>query len=347
MTTALLVRLRPTTPWRLGPSNGVRERVECVLHSDTLYSALCHAFAQLGGLEEWLDATAGAASVPAVRLSSGFPMQRGTLFAPPPSGLWPPSAESGTRTRWHGARFVPFFALNRVLRGEGLRDDDYELDGHSGCLLPSAAHQPTGPFRFVRRTFAAVDRASGASAGAESFTCLQFAPGSGLWCVAAFANPIAYAVWSPRLQAAFRLLADSGIGGLRSHGFGRCRQPEFQPGLLPELLFNSVQPLPVTGDHHAWWMLSLFAPGPSDQIQWAGGDYSLTTRAGRVESLASSGAAKLQMRMIQEGSVIISKTEPCGCAVDVAPEEVPHPVWRWGYALALPIPFPAEARSAG
>lgn len=352
MTTALLIRLRPTTPWRIGPASGGRDETDCVLHSDTLYSSVCHAMKQLGALEEWLNATACASSVPAVRFSSCFPMQRGTLFAPPPAGLWPPGGDSGAKTRWHGARYVPLFALNRVLRGEGLRDEDYELDGHSGCLLSSAAHQPTGPFRHQQRTLSPVDRLTGASGRSETAACLQFAPGSGLWCVAAFANPTAFAVWEPKVRSAFRLLADTGIGGLRSLGFGRSRQPEFQPGLLTELLLGGVN-LPASGEKRAWWVLSMFNPAEQDSIQWGAGDYALAVRSGRVESAQGSGARKRDLRLVAEGSVVFSAAEPVGRAVDVAPEGHPHPVWRSGFALSLPIPYPgtgaqpAPARSAG
>jgi CRISPR type III-A-associated RAMP protein Csm4 len=299
---------------------------------------------QLGLLEEWLNATAVEGSTPAVRFSSCFPMQRGTLFAPPPAGVWPPRAESGLKTRWHGAKFVPVFALNRVLRGEGLRDEDYELDGHSGCLLPSAAHQPTGPFRYVRRTLAPVDRVTGASAAPESTTCLQFAPGSGLWCAAGFANPTAYAVWEPKVKAAFRLLADTGLGGHRSLGFGRSRQPEFQPGQLSELLLGGVA-APATGERRAWWVLSLYSPAELDELVWGAGDYHLQVRGGRVDSPMASGAEKRQLRMLSEGSVVVTAKEPKGRAIDVAPVGHPHPVWRAGYALALPIPYPAGGRS--
>jgi CRISPR type III-A-associated RAMP protein Csm4 len=309
-----------------------------VLHSDTLYSAVCSAFQQFGGLEEWLSSTATEHGEPAVRFSSCFPMQRGTLFAPPPAGWWPPREAPG-RLRWHAARFVPLFAINRVLRGEGLREEDYVLDGHSGCLLPAAAHQPTGPFRSLRRASAAVDRVTGVSGEAHASSCLQFAPGSGLWCLAAFANPIAYAVWAPRVEAAFRLLADSGFGGLRSRGFGRSRTPEFQPGVLPELILPGGAPAPTPeAGPTSWWLLSLFTPGGADRIHWASGDYSIVTRSGRVQSPDVAGPAKLAGRMVAEGSVLVADATPRGSVRNVAPEGCPHPVWRAGYALAVPLP---------
>ncbi len=43
MPAGLLIRLRPTGPWRIGPDSGDRDRVERIYHSDTLYSAVSRA----------------------------------------------------------------------------------------------------------------------------------------------------------------------------------------------------------------------------------------------------------------------------------------------------------------
>jgi hypothetical protein len=57
---ALLVKLRPQGAWRIGPGSGARGRAECVLPSDTLYSAVTQALGSLGWMEPWLAATAAA-----------------------------------------------------------------------------------------------------------------------------------------------------------------------------------------------------------------------------------------------------------------------------------------------
>src|SRR5208282_5879187 len=109
-------------------------------------SAVCLAFQQLGWLEEWLNATANPYAAPAVRFSSCFPWQRGVLFAPPPLGLWPPAETPGS----------------------------------------PAGRSPSGPFRRMRRSAAAVDRVTAGVVRPWTATCLQFAPGAGLWCAAEF-----------------------------------------------------------------------------------------------------------------------------------------------------------------
>lgn len=328
MKPALLIRIRPTTPWRIGPATGARSQAGAILHSDTWYSAVTLAMGQFQLLEEWLSATTRPYAEPAVKLSSLFPFQRGMLFAPPPAGIWPPPPSP--RVRWKGAKLVPLGAIGTLLRGETLDEERWQVDGHSGCLLPSTGYGGVGPYRFLKRRFSAVDRLTGGHAEPYEASAVQFAPGCGLWGVIEFASPAAYAVWAPKIQVALRWLADSGIGGLRSRGFGRARQPEVQAGTLDQLL----EPLPAPRSQQpAWWLLSLFSPGEEDQVDWSGGSYTLVTRTGR----AVTGAIKPGARLVEEGSVVLAGSAPRGSIRDARPDGATHPVYRSGYAVALPI----------
>lgn len=336
MPAGLLIRLRPTGPWRIGPDSGDRDRVDRVFHSDSLYSACTSAMAQLGLLEEWLEATARAVGEPAVRLGSLFPFQGGTLYVAPPTTLWPPQASS--KIRWKGARFVPMSVVEGLLAGRSVSEDRWLIDGASECLIPMATPAGPGPFRVSVRSSAAADR-NGTAVAPHSSACLEFTPGSGLWTVAAFADPVARERWTGPLTAAMRLLADSGLGGERSRGWGRSEMPEIAAGELPGLLLRSPR------NHNgvsAWWMLSLFHPASSDTVDWSQGNYGLTTRGGRVESSAGWGEGKKSTRMVTEGSVIVSAVEPRGAVADVAPDGFAHPVYRAGFALAIPIPLRVE-----
>ena len=328
-TSSILVRLRPTGPWRIGPDSGDPDRVDRIYHSDSLYSAISGAMARLGMLEEWLEQTARAEQ-PAVRFSSCFPFWGNTLLVVPPRHIWPPLASS--KVRWKGARFVPLGVVESLLAGRPLADDGWAIDGPSECLLPASAQ--AGVFRTAVRSGAAVDR-TGEGVAPHSTACLEFTPGSGLWFVAAFADEAAGERWRDRLRAALRLLADSGFGGERSRGWGRAEMPEIVEGVLPDLVLKP-------GDHAtetAHWMLSLFHPAENDAVDWERGNYSVTTRSGRVESQAGWGETKKPTRMVTEGSVLISSSEPRGAATDVAPGNFPHPVYRAGFALSLPVPL--------
>jgi CRISPR type III-A-associated RAMP protein Csm4 len=238
MNPGLIVKLRPTGPWRIGPDSGARTRVDAIYHSDSLYSAVAQAMSRLGALEEWLDATARAAT-PAVCFSSCFPLVNETLFVTPPRTVWPPGAASLTsgRVRWKSARFVPLNIVHDILLGKALDENRWILDGPSGCLMPSGK---PGPFRTSLRWNAAVDRLSGA-AERHSSACLEFRPGAGLWTVVSFADDAARDQWRGRVKAAFRWLADSGFGGERSRGWGRADAPEFVEGTLPEMILGAAK----------------------------------------------------------------------------------------------------------
>lgn len=334
MAHGLIIKLRPTGPWRIGPDSGVRDRVDRVFHSDSLYSAVSSAMAQLGQLDAWLDATARAAE-PAVRFGSCFPYHGDTLLVVPPRNLWPPQASS--KVRWKGARFVPLSVVETLAAGRTLSEGAWSVDGESECLVPLRNPAVPGPFRVAVRSNAAVDR-DGVSVTPHSTACLEFTPDCGLWTVAQFADDAARDQWTGPLTAAFRLLADSGMGGERSRGWGRAEMPEITAGELPGLLLKQPD-AETTG----YWLLSLFHPADADGVDWAKGDYILTTRGGRVESQAGWGDGKKLTRMVAEGSVIAAPSAPRGSAADVAPDGFAHPVYRAGFALAIPIPLKVTA----
>jgi CRISPR type III-A-associated RAMP protein Csm4 len=338
MSPAFTVRFRPQGPWRIGPDSGARDRVDRIFHSDALFSAVCHAMGRLGRLEEWLAATVSSAGAPAVRLSSLFPCLGDMLFVPPPRNLWPPPPSA--KVRWRNASFVPLEVVHDLLADKALNDSRWYLDGASGCLLPASQQFRPGPFRPALRSHAAVDRLRGDAIEVHRTACLEFSEGGGFWGIAAFAGEEAQEQWSVPLETAFRLLADTGLGGERSLGWGRSAAPEFTKGELPALIVPEPEaPAAPAQEETAWWLLSLFSPAPQDAIDWQRGHYSLTGRGGRIDSPARSGEAKKVVRMIEEGSVLLATAPLAGAAPDVAPDGFPHPVFRCGFAVAIPVPL--------
>jgi CRISPR type III-A-associated RAMP protein Csm4 len=305
-----------------------------MLHSDTLFSALTIAMSQIGALGDWIDATVKQPE-PAVRFSTGFPFLRDMLFAVPPQSHWPPQASA--KVRWTGARLVPLQAIHQLLATGTLDEDAWIVDGASGCLLPAGKNRPpTGPFRSIVRTNAAVDRLTASNVDSHTTACIEFATSAGIWIAVSFADEAARDAWSGRVRGALALLADSGVGGERSRGWGRAHLPEITEGTLPELLVPAQSE--TNGAPGAWWLLSLFSPADEDRVEWAHGSYSLVTRGGRVESSTAWGVEKKLSRMVAEGSVIVTSSPPRGAAQDVAPDGFAHPVYRSGVAFAVPVP---------
>ena len=351
MQPAVLIRLRPSGPWRYGPGDGGEDRVDAMFRSDRLYSAVTIAMKQLGFLEEWLDATARAVT-PAVAFSSLFPFQAETLFAPPPATLWPPPTSLVTTTspvflakiRWSAAHFVPLSLIESVLAGHSILADQWIPDAESGCLL-RRDRPASSPFRVLTRSGAAVDRVTHSAVHVTSSACVEFEAGSGLWTVARYADAAAETAWAGKVEGAFRLLADTGFGGRRSSGWGRTEAPQFEQGTLPGLLMPKLgRALGNGGNGRAdagtslYWLLSLYSPTGTDAVDWSGGDYQLVSRGGHIESAGASSTKKKRARMISEGSVLAANVEPAGAVVDVAPDGFAHPVYRSGLALALKLP---------
>lgn len=341
---ALLVKLRPEGAWRIGPDSGARGRAERVLSSDALFSAVTQAIGSLGWLDAWLGVTAAAEGEPAVKLSSLFPAQEENLLAPPPAHLWPAPA---TRLRSGGARLIPTTLIRALALGEEWNEDQWEVDGLSGCLLRRGRRRSAGsPYRFALRRGAAVDRLSQGTVALHETACIEFAEGAGLWCVAQFADDSARQEWAPRIEAAFRLLSDTGLGGQRRQGWGRFAVERAERGVLPELIWgrgravSPDQPQPAASEERGWWLLSLFSPAESDRIDWTRGSFRMVERGGRVEA---SGEAKLHSRMVEEGSLLLGE-QPKGRAWNVAPPGfTAHPVWRAGFAVAIEMPWRVPA----
>lgn len=345
MAAGLLFRLRAQGPFRHGTGPG--SRTELTFRSDALYSAVTLAMRQLGVLEEWVRDTVANPGGPAVVLTSCFPYHGATLYVAPPRSLWPPAPS--TRVRWKSARFVPWEVVPSLLAGRPLEEDKWVVDPASDCLLAAEKRGlAEAPFRTATRVGLAVDRRNHGSSLPFTMHCVEFKDGAGLWCAARFPDGQMRNPWPDRLVAAFRLLADTGLGAGRSRGWGRFEIEETRESLPVEI--DGTAPPAVAGEC-AWWLLSLYSPREQDGVNWRRGDYSLAVRGGRVESSANPGEQKKLVRMVEEGSVIFAAGRPVGAAPDVAPEGFPHPVYRSGlaFAVALPprgqaVPAPPEER---
>ena len=147
--------------------------------------------------------------------------------------------------------------------------------------------------------------------------------------------------WLERVEGAFRLLADSGLGGARRIGFGQMAAPEFERGEWPKLLLPRLS---GEGSQN-YWLLSLYSPASADKVDWSTGDYRLSTRGG----LTADGKSKKNARLVDEGSVISAAAEPIGRALDVAPDGAAQPMYRRKKAKPprwkQPNPLPSKSPS--
>ena len=211
MNPGLVVKLRPTGPWRIGPDSGARNRVDAIYHSDSLYSRghLRHGAAGLArgvaGRHRAQRRVRRCASAPASRSWT----RSASWFRRAPSGRPRRRRLMSARVRWKSARFVPLGMVQAMLAGQRLDENQWSVDGASECLVP--AGRP-GPFRTGVRWSAAVDR----------LTRRRRAPLHGLHRIPPRRRPVDRRLVSGRCRA--RPLAGSGEGRLPPAGRYRLRR---------------------------------------------------------------------------------------------------------------------------
>ena len=342
-TTYILVRLRPLTSFHLGERGIGLEETEVFIHSDTLFSALCHAWIRCHGkesLETHLLGSPAQGSGPSLLVSSAYPYAFDTLFFARP--LSPASVQgSADPKRLKRGRFVSLDLFVSLLSGNPidtpttLHRDDLWLTASELVSVLAKVEATTGRrlcaddlrvWKLEGVPRVSLDRVSRAS-NIFYFSRVSFAPGCGLFFLAAV-NPDS----RPALETAVRVLGDTGIGGDRTAGCGH-----FDP-VFEELVLD------VPEDAAHFLSLSLLAP-TEDEIRNLLGPqsaYGLVRRDGWIDSPVARNYRRRACRMFVEGSVFQGQADGLhGRLVDVTPTapevRLSHPVYRYGYAFPLPI----------
>ena len=317
------VSLTPRGAFHLGERGIGYEETSELVHADTLFGALCSVWALLLGQ----DAVAkdllpdGPDWEPPFLISSAFPRAGPVRFYPKPL-LSPPD---GDAARWKEVEWLSESLFCAWL--EGSRMPPFTR-AHGGTVALAEAEReklrsldPSLPFwktaRVPRVTLDAVTNAS----ELWHFGRLHFAPNCGLH----------FWVELRRLEDGFwtalRLLGDTGLGGDRSAGHGlfdvEFRQ-EDSPWRASDRRFVTLSPVYPRAAQAA----DLLRDGCA---------YRLETRTGWIGSARPSPYRRKAVRLLVEGSVLTGPTDALwGTLVDVTPEgvpDLPHRVYRWGYAF--------------
>ena len=319
--------------------------LEAVPRSDTLFGAICWALRWLEGEPSLLDLLARVdAGDPPFLVSSAFPYAvaggRRTFFLPRP--LLPPAAPGRAegasvlpkalrRIRWVSAAiFTEILAgrLDSAGLAAGVRTGLFQVE--HGAVARTDESLPTPAQAEVDRN--GINRLSGAVEEGLLFTSrVSTARGGGHYCLVREREPDGQA----RIAAAFRLLADRGIGGDSSVGRGHF-----------EVSMETGEPFNAPADGDALVTLSLFHPSPEDLGHLAAHRdrlwYAIETRRGRLEQMYAPHRRvwKPTLTCLAEGSVFptAGKREIYGHAPVVLEE--PFRVRQNGFA------FPVRMRHA-
>ncbi len=370
MAKRVVYRLAARSPFHIGERGVGLEEASVMLHSDTLFSALCLTLRELG---EDLDAFLGrlprmymsegkpsqvlpGEKPPPLRLSSAFPYAGDVYFFPRPMLRLRGFDEIGDPKLGKKLKKVQFVSrpiFEGMLAGQPvagyLVEDDPERSGQKrpceGTLLqggrvwatPEEVEQLRAfeDRRAGRIRFWAEDTAPRVTVDRATNRSQVYAVGRVHFapeCGLFFLVEYEDLALQPRLEKALRALSDAGVGGERSSGHG-----QFDLGI--DEAFSLAEPTP--GQTNAFATLSLYWPAESEVKSEVlkEASYRLTNRRGWLGSPDGMNLRRRGVRMLTEGSVL--RQPPQGALADVKPLDpdpipnVPHDVWRYGLAFPL------------
>lgn len=304
----LLVKLRFRAALHIGSSTLGEEDTYDYAPSDTLFSALCHAYLGAFGTPPLEELLGRFDEEPPFLVSSAFPFYEETLFLPFPRVELPPRAEEkerGAKKRLKESPWIPFEDFARLLDGESVED----LGGNED-RLPRKELLPR----------VALDRDSSNSA-IYYVRRVVFPPGGGLWTLLDVKDESL----EPALRQTFRLLGEMGVGGERTMGCGFF-DPEF--GEAPRAL---AERLAGTAPYVA---LSRVSPEKPEEAAAKVDRYALVESKGWMSSPTGMQRKRKSVMFFAEGSSFKERVR--GQLLCVTPQDGPgHSVYRYGYGTYL------------
>ena len=309
-----IVKLHFTAPVHLGDVGIGLEESSLMLHSDTIFNAICNALAKLNGTEWVTDFLEKFSEKPCFRISSGFPFIGDTLFFPKPRNRANINEELQQE---YGKRLKKTSYLTKkyferwIGGGEISKEDIEEI---TGCDLSKYCKEMLLPK-------VSIDRAQ-AESSIYFLGSVRFKENSGLW----FIVDCDGAVYETVVLPALRLLQHDGMGGKRAWGYGAFRLEDGTIDMeLPE------------ADIHL--LLSLYYPEDREKRLFAllKSRWDFVLRGGYALPYGSKGSQqKPQMLFISEGSVFEEK--PAGKLVEYDSHiEGLHRLYHYGLAYSIPI----------
>lgn len=335
-----IVKLRFSSPLHLGsdvPGIGIEDSLS-IAHSDTLFSCLINAYAELhSGDRNTVDNLLELFhnGVPPFRISSAFPFQQREndvrYYLPKP--LVDPLAfydsRGGQNARKNYGKLIRNLSLVRIERfraywlGEGtqtrmternLKDANKELrDLYVQTIRPQHTRDRLTDTTTIYHT-----------------GLIYFASNSGLYFLIEI-NDTSILSWD-EFRSVLDLAGTNGLGGRRSHGNGAFDVTIEKLDQAWQRLFNQEQ--------NGFVNLSLYRPKPQTLKSLNPAAYQLVPRRGWCYSSVTPTQTKRKaVTMFGEGSVFHNTCESKGTLADVTPDSgfTGHKLYRYGMPILLPI----------
>ena len=324
-----------------------QEESGVIFHSDSLLAALISILAQTGQgnlVPQFMDQLMKAP--PAFVLSSAFPRAGKIRFFPLPRWVMTRDNLSLENAGFSGKsikkiQYVSESIFKQLIAGQSLaleiQNATQLQDGYVLCAPSEKDKLPLGLltsgklWELDQRSRVTLDRLN-QSSNLYHTGAVHFAPDCGLWFGLKWNNP------DPDLKKIvhnlIQLLADAGLGGERSSGFGQAKITRGEELSLPEMEAGS-----------AWVTLSRYIPAANElpALLYDHSNYQLDRVTGWAESISAPAERRRTAQMLAEGSVFgpLQHPDP-GEIVDVRPvykgtTTFPHPIYRSGLALAVAV----------
>lgn len=340
------IKLRPKSALHLGQRENWLEGSLPYIHSDTLFSALCHCYLLLfGQASQFIEAFKPdfPDREPPFLISSAFPFKGQDLFFPLPANqLLSVNSSLCEAKKLKKIKYVNQKLLFRLLKGEKLIDllEEIEISAELKTQPPAGNQKKasSNPESDIQEKLDGQDEIwksediprialnplnNHPGENYFHFGQVTYSKNSGLFLLVQI-NDLS---WENTLKSLFRLLADEGVGGDRTCGKGLFHQPEFLDFDLPEI------PGPK-----ALYAISVYIPKPEELSGLEESFYELEERKGYVFSPLNRSLRRRSVRAIVEGSVLLNNIKRTGTMADVTPQTnyLSHRVYRYGYLFSFP-----------
>ncbi len=309
-----IYKLRFRAPVHLGEVGvGVEKVAGKLIHSDTLWAAITHAWARLFGTDP------PTTNAPPFRLSSAFPFRNTELYFPMPTGfqnMINMEFDPALSKRLKKVQFLGLPMLEHIINGELLTEQHVERIIKDSEHLKLNIKEELEPHVVLGRTNMASQIYY---VGSTWFSSTH--SDVGLYFMVKFSDESL----KSRFDAIMNFLADEGIGGRRTYGFGKFEPPESE-----ELILH------VPDEPDRFMTVSRIIPEPELLSHLDQSKYRLYRLKGWAMGMGGQALRKT-VWMIEEGAIF--PIEPRGKIVDLTPSDwkAPHRIYRHGLALSLPM----------
>lgn len=328
-----IIRFKFTTPLHIG-----NERSDCstgspILHSDSIYAAICHAWARLGKAD-WI----GESGQSGFTISSLFPfIKDGTYFSyflPKPMLLLDENSkddlDTSVRKALKKVQWIDIPVFEGLASGAPLSYTDTFFDkGYQSMKeFPKGMEEP-----IINQS---MPRASISRTGLENTKIYYidryyFHNQAGLYAFIKFETGVS----KSRIETAFRLLADEGLGTDRNVGHGKFdfTMDKITINLPNETEFGINLGMYCPASKKEWVQFSEY------NTEKARSGFNLVRRGGWMSEPRNTWRKRSVFMAMPGGVFKTNGRLTAGTIVNIEPTgevNTGHPVWRNGQSIFLP-----------